>query len=463
MVTAATAGAAVVTATSEGKSGSATVTVSAVSVAAVEVIPNPASVAVGQSAQLAVVLRAGDGSELSGRTVTWSSSDEAVATVSATGLVNGLATGAATITATSEGISGSSALSVSAVSVATVEVAPPQANLLVGASVQLAATAKDAGGAVLPGRPATWTTSDAALARVNPAGLVTGMGAGTATIVATIEGKTGSATIAVTQQPVATVTVTPNPSSVAVQQNLQLTATLKAADGTELTGRVVTWETSNQAVATVNQNGRVTGIAPGTATISARSEGKTGTTALTVTQTLQPVATVTVAPNNGNQVAVQGTLQFSATLKAADGTVLTGRSIAWSSSNDAVARINADGLATGIAPGTVTITATSEGKSGTASLTVTPVSGITRTWRGGAGGGASNWSIAANWNPAGTPISLDTVRVPVTTNPAVLSQDAQIARLLISGGQLRLAARLNIGPRSENIIITAANSPGGAR
>jgi uncharacterized protein YjdB len=289
---------------------------------------------------------------------------------------------------------------------------------------------------------------------VNATGRVTGVAAGTATVTATIEGKTASASISVVQLAVATVEVSPNPASVAVQQALQLTVTLKAADGTELTGRTVEWETSNQAVATVNQSGRVTGVTPGSATITARSEGKSGNTALTVTQTQLPVATVEITSHNSNHVSVNATLQFTAIVKAANGTVLTGRSITWTSSNEAVATVSATGLARGVAPGTATITATSEGKSGSISLTVTPVSGIVRTWRGGASGRATDWSAAGNWNPSGKPIALDTVRVPAAPDAAVLSEDVQIARLVISGGQVRLAGhRLRVtDPRSLDAI-----------
>lgn len=462
MVTGAAAGQATITATSEGKSGSTTVTVTTAPVASVEVVPNPSSVLLGQTAQLTPVLRAENGDELSGRQVAWASSNETIATVSETGLVRGVAVGEATITATSEGQSGSTALTVSAVPVATVEVAPPTAAIAVSGTVPLTATAKDAGGAVLVGRPAAWTTSDANVARVSPTGRVTGVGAGTATIVATIEGRTGSSTVTVTQEPVATVEVTPNPATVAIQRTTQLTATLKAASGTELSGRPVTWTTSNGAIATVSATGLVTGVAVGTATITAGSEGKSGTAAVTVTQTQQAVATVEVTPNNSNQVTVQGTLQFTATLKAANGTVLTGRSVAWTSSNEAVATVSASGLARGVAPGTATITATSEGKSGSANLTVTPAAGVIRTWRGGAAGRLSDWSIAGNWSPSGKPIALDTVRVPAVANAAVLSESVQIARLLIVGGKVRLAGhQLRVTAPRIPASISITNSPGG--
>jgi len=83
--------------------------------------------------------------------------------------------------------------------VATVEVAPPSASLQVPETVQLTATPKTSAGAVVAGKTATWSSSAASVASVSGAGLVTAVGAGTATISASIDGKTGTATVAVTQ------------------------------------------------------------------------------------------------------------------------------------------------------------------------------------------------------------------------------------------------------------------------
>lgn len=81
--------------------------------------------------------------------------------------------------------------------VATVTVEPGSASLLPGATVQLAATPKDAGGAALSGRTVTWTSSDPAVATVSAAGVVTGATPGTATVTATSEGKTGTAAVTI--------------------------------------------------------------------------------------------------------------------------------------------------------------------------------------------------------------------------------------------------------------------------
>jgi uncharacterized protein YjdB len=86
-----------------------------------------------------------------------------------------------------------------------------------------------------------------------------------------------------TPAPVATVSVSPASLSIAVGQTMQLTATPRDAAGHALTGRTVTWKTSNGTVATVSAAGLVTGVSAGTATITASSEGVSGAATSTMT------------------------------------------------------------------------------------------------------------------------------------------------------------------------------------
>src|SRR5207247_1951982 len=90
-------------------------------------------------------------------------------------------------------------------------------------------------------------------------------------------------TAAAKKTPVASVTVTPASATIGTNGTVQLTATLKDANGNNLTGRTVTGTSSNTAVATVSSSGLVTGVAVGSATITATSEGKTGQGTVTVT------------------------------------------------------------------------------------------------------------------------------------------------------------------------------------
>jgi uncharacterized protein YjdB/PKD repeat protein len=373
-----------ITAASEGKSGISAVTVNAAPVATVDVTPSPGSVAVGNTLQLTATLKDANGNTLTGRTVTWGTSDATLATVDANGLVTGKGVGGpVVITATSEGKSGTSSLTVTPAPVASVDVTPSPASVVVGTTLQLTATPKDAAGNALTGRTVTWGTSNATLATVDANGLVTGNAAGgPVTITATSEGKNGSSAVTVNAVPVATVDVSPATGTIQVGATIQLTASPKDASGNPLTGRIVTWTTSDATLATVDANGLVTGkAAGGPVTVTATSEGKTGTAAITVIPV--PVASVDVTPATAT-IAVNATVQLTATPKDANGNPLTGRAVTWATADASIATVDANGLVTGKAVGgPVTITATSEGKSGasaiTVSATVIPVASVSVT------------------------------------------------------------------------------------
>ena len=171
---------------------------------------------------------------------------------------------------------------------------------------------------------------------------------------------------------VANVAVTPSAPSVERGATVQLSAVTRDSSANVLGGRAVTWSSSATSVATVSGSGLVTGVAAGSATITATSEGKSGTSAVTVTVPAPPaVATVTVTPPSSS-LQQGNSVQLTATTRDASGTVLTGRAIAWSTSAPSIATISGEGLVTAVGPGTATLTATSEGRSGTAVVTVTP-------------------------------------------------------------------------------------------
>ncbi|HJQ10616.1 MAG TPA: Ig-like domain-containing protein [Gemmatimonadaceae bacterium] len=381
VVTPVAAGTANIIATSEGKTGSAALTVTPAPVATVSVSPTSATLVLGitPTQQLTAVTKDANGNTLTGRVVTWSSNNTAAATVDANGLVTAVAAGSATITATSEGKTGTSSITVNIAPVATVSVSlAPNSITAVGTS-QATATTRDANGNLLTGRAVTWSSDNTAVATVDATGLVTAVTVGTANIIATSEGKTGSALLTVTQAPVATINVSLNPTSITAIQTSQATATLLDAKGRTLTGRAVAWSSDNTAVATVSvSTGLVTAVAPGTANIIATSESQNGSAMLTVTQA--PVATVTITPSSANLVlGITPTQQLTAVTKDANGNTLTGRVVTWSSDNTAAATVNASGLVTAVAAGSATITASSEGQAGTSAITVSvaPVASVT--------------------------------------------------------------------------------------
>jgi len=192
--------------------------------------------------------------------------------------------------------------------VATVELSSATLDLVPNGTSQLTATARASSGAALTGRTFTWGSASSAVATVSGAGLVTGVADGTTTVSVTVDGKIASATVNV-RTPVAAVTVTPSTAQVTVGgATSQLTAVARDANGVLLNGRATTWGTSNVAIASVSQTGAVTAVAAGTVTITATSEGRSGTAAITV---LTPDPCLTI-----RNIAIGQT--FSGVLVAAD-------------------------------------------------------------------------------------------------------------------------------------------------
>lgn len=166
--------------------------------------------------------------------------------------------------------------------VASVDVSAPASDLQVGGTLQLTATAKDAKGNALTGRTISWASVSPAIATVSSSGVVTGVTAGSATITATIEGKSGSQTVNVLPPPVASVSVTVASGTLQVGQKTQATAVTRDANNNTLTGRTISWSSSNPQIASVSTSGEVTALTAGSTTIIATSEGKSGSAQVTV-------------------------------------------------------------------------------------------------------------------------------------------------------------------------------------
>jgi len=420
LVTAVAAGTATITAASEGKTSTSTITVAQGAVAKVVVSPNPVTMVAGQSAQLALSTRDAAGNVITGKSAIWSSSNTAVATVASNGTVKALTAGKTTITATVDGISGTTALTVSNIPVGSISLAPTTASVTTGSSTTLTATVKDANGAVVTDRVVSWRSSNALIATVSQAGVVTGVAPGTATITATSETKSANATITVTLVPVSDVQVDPPTVSIPARQTATLTATLTDANGTVLTNRPVTWSTSDAQVATVSQAGVVTGVTAGTATISAKSGAATGTSAITVTP--PPVQSVTVSPPTLSLTQGQ-TGSLSATVVDVTGATVSSPSVGWSSKDPAIATVDPNtGVVTAVAVGSTTIDATSGGKTGSSTVTIGPPPIVSVTIS------PSSSSVTAGQTVSLTATVTDAIGNAVTSSTVTwTSDDAQIA------------------------------------
>jgi uncharacterized protein YjdB len=457
IVTGVSSGNLTVTATVDGVSGTALVTVNLVPVAQLTVTPASGSIFVGQSQPLAAMVRDASGTPLSGRPTTWSSSAPAIVSVSSTGLATGFLPGNATITATVEELSATAQISVSLVPVFSVGIVPAAATIAVGRAAQLSAQLLDSVGGQLGTRPVLWSSDQPAIASVRNDGLVTGVAVGQARITASVEGRSNAATVTVTPVPAASLTIAPAGATLKVGATRQFASTPLDAQGNELHGRVTTWMTGAPTVATVDQRGLVTAVGAGTALLIGTCEGIRETVTLTVNPIT--VATVQVAPAT---VTMQqsGTATLSATILDSDGAPMTGKQVTWTSSDPVVATVSGAGTVSALSVGAASITATADGVRGSSSLTVTPVPVASVTLQPGSvsvAAGANFSLVALLSDSLGNPISSSGRAVSwSSTAPAVASVNASGVVTGISVGAATIIAQSEGAFGQAGITVTAA-------
>jgi trimeric autotransporter adhesin len=375
------AGAATVQATLGGKTSTLAIAVAAteLKLVAITVAAAASSVEVGNTVQLAAQGSYSDGSKQDlTKKVTWTTSDPLKANVSTQGVATGLTAGVVTFKATLDGKEGSTSLTVTLppATLSSIAVTAPGASVDVGAKMALVATGiysdgskKDISASV------AWTSSDATVATVSAAGVVTGVKDGTVTIKASLAGKEGTVSVKVAA-PIAlsSVSVTASSATVTVGGKVALTAAEVYSDGSKKdVTKTATWASGTATIATVDASGQVTALKAGSVVITATSGGKSGTVTLTVTDV--PLSTIEATPA-APSIPMGTTQQFKATGTYADGSKrdITAE-VDWTSSDTTKATISGaaatKGLATGKAKGTTTIAAALGGKSGTSQLTIT--------------------------------------------------------------------------------------------
>ena len=303
--------------------------------------------------------------------VNWTSSSSAVATVDGNGKVTAVKAGSATITATSVdgGKTASCAVTVTQkpVAVTGVKMNVSVLNLEVGAQAILQATVQPDNAS---NKNVTWSSSDKSVATVDQKGEVTGLKVGKTTItVKTEEGnKTATCEVNVVKATVTPTSVKIEPATLSVK--VGATAQLTATVGPEGAPQDVSWTSSATSVATVDKNGKVTGVKAGTATITAKTTtgNKTATCKVTVTSSTVAVTGVTLNKST-TTIKVGGSETLVATVKPDNA---TNKKVTWSTSAGSVAKVDANtGEVTGVKAGTATITATTEDGKKTASCKVT--------------------------------------------------------------------------------------------
>ena len=238
--------------------------------------------ALGATVQLSAEVRDQNGQVMAGAAVTWASSTADVATVDSTGLATAVVNGSTTITVTSGSASGSATVTV-AQEVSAVVVLSAQESLgALGDTLRLSAEALDANGHVVADAEFSWESSDEAVATVDSTGLATAVVNGSTTITATSGWAGGSSTVTVAQE-IRTVAVLSAKASLAAPGDTQrLAAEALDANGHAVADAEFSWESSDEAVATVDSTGLVTAGGDGTATVTATVGGMTGTATVRV-------------------------------------------------------------------------------------------------------------------------------------------------------------------------------------
>jgi uncharacterized protein YjdB len=373
LVTGAAVGSVTISAQTAGIQATASllVTGAALNLKSITISPAASSMPVHTSQQFTAtgVYNDGSSSDLT-NVVAWSSSSTSIASVSSNGLVSSQATGTANISAGLAGITQSTALTVTAPTIASIAVTPVGLTLGIGINQQFVATATYIDGSSSDlSSGVTWSSSSTSVATVDGQGLAATLAAGSTTITAKYSSFSDSSLLTVVAAHLTSIAVSPANVSIAFGTTEQFSAVGNFDDGSTQLLPSVSWSSSSGAVAPVDGSGLATSLGTGTTTITAASGSVTGTASLTVTGAT--LVSLTVSPAN-SAMAAGTTKQFAASGSFSDSSTQDiSESVVWSSSNPAAAIIASSGVATSAATGSTTITAAFGTISGSTGLTVT--------------------------------------------------------------------------------------------
>lgn len=269
-------------------SGSTALSVGPVALVTVAVAPADPTIAKGQRQAFTATGHYSDGSA---KNITagafWASATPAVATIDATGSAAGVKSGSAVISATSNGIVGTTTLTVTGpvlVSMAVLPASPTVARTF-SRALHAIGTYSDGSSLDVTGS-VTWTSGTLGVATIASSGIATGVAAGTSVVTAASGTVSGQTTLTVTNASLLSVAVTPGLPSVAPAATVAFTATGHFSDGTtQALTAGVTWTSTTTSVATVAPSGLATAIAVGTSAVKATSGTISGSATLTVTPT----------------------------------------------------------------------------------------------------------------------------------------------------------------------------------
>ncbi|MCY3774034.1 MAG: Ig-like domain-containing protein [Gemmatimonadetes bacterium] len=326
---------------------------------------------IGATVQLTATVRDQNNNPMSGQTVTWTSANTAVATVSGNGLVTAVSNGTSQITAHSGNASGTASITVAEPVPTRITVAPSSHTLeAIGSTVQLTATVRDQRNNIMSGQSVTWSSGDEAVATVSGAGLVTAVGNGMVEITAKSGSLSASASITVTTPVATSITIEPASHTLeAIGATVQLMATVRDQSNNVMTDVAVTWSSSDETVATVDDQGLVTAVGNGMAEITAQAGDAMGTAAIIVSQVPANIS-IEVDAEATTLTEIGQTLQLMVSVSDANDEAIAEPVVSWMSSDETVVTVDEDGLVEAVGDGTAEITAASGDVSDMVSITV---------------------------------------------------------------------------------------------
>ena len=217
--------------------------------------------------------------------------------------------------------------------------------------------------------------ADARIAAVNANGVVTGVSAGETTITVTTEdgGFTGACAINVYNQAVTGVTIEPSEAELTVGSSTKLTATVLPENASN---KNVVYSVDDESILSVDQDGNVTGLSAGTATVTVTTEDGGFSASAEITVIPVRVTGVSISPKAAS-VGLGHTIQLTASIKPSNA---ANKNLSWSVSDETIISVDDQGTVTGLSLGTATVTVTTEDGGFTASAEITVCYAPANTW-----------------------------------------------------------------------------------
>lgn len=221
----------------------------------------------------------------------------------------------------------------------------------------------------------SFESADAGIAAVNANGVVTGVSAGETTITVTTEdgGFTGACTINVYNQAVTGVTIEPSEAELPAGYSMKLTATVLPENATN---KNVIYSVDDESILSVDQDGNITGLSLGTATVTVTTEDGGFTASAEITVIPVQVTGVSISPKSVS-VALGHTIQLTASITPSNA---ANKNLSWSVSDETIISVDGQGTVTGLSGGTATVTVTTEDGGFSASAEITVYYAPANTW-----------------------------------------------------------------------------------